>query len=160
MRIPDHDPTDLEDPFAPTRMPLGDHIEELRRHLLRALAGLVVAAVVGFYVSEPVLKFIDAPWCDGAVWSLNPNPALPGTPNGATVHWSDAIRQQRYGPAAKGQLDGEYLDSLEGYVTSNLNFRRAHFRYTTVPLTFAVVIWWVVRRIRSRHVSDDSGSDL
>ena len=42
-----------------------------------------------------------------------------------------------YGVRAKSQLDGEYLDSLEGYVTADLNFRREHFRYTTVPLTFA-----------------------
>ena len=33
-------------------------------------------------------------------------------------------------------MDGEYLDSLEGYVTADLNFRREQFRYTTVPLTF------------------------
>ncbi|MCS6863055.1 MAG: hypothetical protein NZT92_22345, partial [Abditibacteriales bacterium] len=31
----------------------------------------------------------------------------------------------------------EYLDSLEGYVTADLNFNREHFRYTTVPLTFS-----------------------
>jgi hypothetical protein len=37
-----------------------------------------------------------------------------------------------------GQLDGEYLDSLEGYVTANLNFRRDHFSHTTVPLSFSV----------------------
>ena len=31
----------------------------------------------------------------------------------------------------------EYLDSLEGYVTAELNFRREHFRFSTVPLTFS-----------------------
>jgi len=86
---------------------------------------------------QPALLFRNEPWADGAVWSLNPNPHLPTAPNAATVHWDDAIKQQLYGPAAKGQLDGEYLDSLEGYVTADLNFRREHFRHTTVPLTFA-----------------------
>jgi hypothetical protein len=86
---------------------------------------------------NPALIFQDTPWCDGAVWSLNPNPYLPANPNGATVHWSGAIQDQLYGAKAKGQLDGEYLDSLEGYVTANLNFRREHFRHTSVPLTFA-----------------------
>jgi hypothetical protein len=57
--------------------------------------------------------------------------------NAATVHWNDALKQRLYGPAAKGRLDGEYLDSLEGYVTADLNFRREHFRFTTVPLTFS-----------------------
>jgi sec-independent protein translocase protein TatC len=50
-----------DDPFAATRMPMGDHLEDLRRHLLRALAGFVVAAVLGFYVSPQVLNFIKAP---------------------------------------------------------------------------------------------------
>ena len=91
----------------------------------------------------PALQFQDTPWCNGAVWSLNPNPWLRASApasnflNAATIHWSDSIKDQLYGPAAKGRLDGEYLDSLEGYVTANLNYRREHFRFTTVPLTFA-----------------------
>jgi hypothetical protein len=86
---------------------------------------------------QPCLLFRNEPWCNGAVWSLNPNPGLPGPLNAATVYWSEAQKQRRYGPAAMGKLDGEYLDSLEGYVTADLNFRREHFRYSTVPLTFS-----------------------
>jgi hypothetical protein len=86
---------------------------------------------------QPFLLFRSEPWNDGAVWSLNPNPRLPGAPNAATVYWNDEIKRERYGPQANGQLDGEYLDSLEGYVTAELNFARDQFRYTTVPLTFA-----------------------
>lgn len=92
---------------------------------------------------EPSLLFRNEPWCNGAVWSLNPNPRLPaGTNdasagyNAATVHWNNQLKEALYGPNTKGRLDGEYLDSLEGYVTSDLNFRREHFRYTSVPLTF------------------------
>lgn len=85
---------------------------------------------------QPALLFRNEPWANGAVWSLNPNPLLPVDPNAATVYWSDAIRESLYGPNAKGTLDGEYLDSLEGYVTADLNFRREHFAHTTVPLTF------------------------
>ncbi len=86
---------------------------------------------------QPQMKFEDTPWCNGAVWSLNPNPYLPTEINGASVHWSKAVKERLYGPGAKGILDGEYLDSLEGYVTADLNYRREHFRYTTVPLTFS-----------------------
>jgi sec-independent protein translocase protein TatC len=50
-----------EDPFVATRMSLGDHIEELRKHLLRALAGFGVALVAGFFLSPWVLHFIAAP---------------------------------------------------------------------------------------------------
>lgn len=107
---------------------------------------------------QPCLLFRNEPWCNGAVWSLNPNPRLPSAFGGgsadnsaeaaarppgaqafnaAEVHWNDALKERLYGASAKGQLDGEYLDSLEGYVTADLNFRREHFRYTTVPLTFS-----------------------
>jgi len=94
---------------------------------------------------EPCLLFRDEPWCQGAIWSLNPNPHLGMTAagtatneplNAATVHWNDEVRDRLYGPQVPGRLDGEYLDSLEGYVTAELNFRRDHFRFTTVPLTF------------------------
>ena len=87
---------------------------------------------------HPALLFRNEPWANGAVWSLNPNPGLPADPNAATVHWNDSVREQLYGPGAGDRLDGEYLDSLEGYVTANLNFRRDHFAHTTVPLTFAL----------------------
>ncbi len=88
---------------------------------------------------NPSLLFRDEPWCRGAVWSLNPNPQLPGPKNGASIYWNDEVKQTLYGPSAKGQLDGEYLDSLEGYVTADLNFSRAHFQNTTVPLVFAPI---------------------
>ena len=95
---------------------------------------------------QPALSFQDTPWCDGAVWSINPNPHLPvpeaqgskdESYNGGTVHWNPALKAKLYASGPDSPQDGEYLDSLEGYVTADLNFRRDHFRYTTVPLTFA-----------------------
>ncbi len=86
---------------------------------------------------HPALLFRNEPWANGAVWSLNPNPFLPASPNAATVYWNPAMKTRLYGAGLPARLDGEYLDSLEGYVTADLNFRREHFRYTTVPLTFA-----------------------
>ncbi|MGH7170862.1 MAG: twin-arginine translocase subunit TatC [Gemmataceae bacterium] len=50
-----------DDPFAATRMSLGDHIEELRLRLWKALAGFGVALVVGFFLSPTLLRFIAAP---------------------------------------------------------------------------------------------------
>jgi sec-independent protein translocase protein TatC len=38
----------VEDPFAATRMPLGDHLEDLRRHIGRALAGFAAVLVLIF----------------------------------------------------------------------------------------------------------------
>jgi hypothetical protein len=84
---------------------------------------------------RPQYLIRDAPWTDGAVFSLNPSPFLPG-PSEARMYWNDEVKRRLYGPGAEGEQDGEYLDSLEGYVTADENFRREHFRHATVPLTF------------------------
>jgi sec-independent protein translocase protein TatC len=50
-----------DDPFAATRMSLGDHIEELRVRLWKALAGFGIAFVVGFFLSPELLRFLAMP---------------------------------------------------------------------------------------------------
>lgn len=116
----------------------------------RQMAQVSKVAAMWEETGEPGLMFRNEPWCDGAVWSLNPNPRLPAavrredspnaqpaeSSNAATVYWNTELKRSLYGPNAKGTQDGEYLDSIEGYVTADLNFRREHFRYTTVPLCF------------------------
>ena len=42
-------------------MSFGDHIEELRTRMIRAILGFLVALVVGLVVGQPVLDFIQAP---------------------------------------------------------------------------------------------------
>ncbi len=106
------------------------------KHSQHKMAQASVIAEMWDGAGQPCLKFQDTPWCNGAVWSLNPNPHLPGDLNFATAHWNTQIKDKLYGPSTKAQLDGEYLDSLEGYVTADLNFRREHFRFSTVPLGF------------------------
>src|SRR5262245_61538936 len=58
-REPDH--PDPEDMFADTRMTFGEHIEDLRTHLLRAIYGFLIAFVIAIPLGEPVLHFISAP---------------------------------------------------------------------------------------------------
>ena len=53
--------------------------------------------------------------------------------------WSSEVRQRWYGPQRQGDLDGEYIDSSEGYVTDELDFRRDHFAAAQTPLTFSFV---------------------
>jgi Tat protein translocase TatC len=55
------DSSQSEDLFAETRMTFGEHIEDLRRHLIRAIAGFLVALVFSFYPGYYVLEFIKAP---------------------------------------------------------------------------------------------------
>jgi hypothetical protein len=101
------------------------------------MATATIAAGTQDAAGHAQLQFLNTPWANGAVWSLNPNPNLAAATNGATVHWNETIKTQLYGPGANGTQDGEYLDSIEGYVTAELNFRREHFRNSTVPLTFS-----------------------
>jgi sec-independent protein translocase protein TatC len=54
-------PGDSEDLFADTRMSFGEHIEELRTHLWRAILGFLVCLVFSFAIGWPVLRFIARP---------------------------------------------------------------------------------------------------
>ena len=81
------------------------------------------------------VRLLDTPWCNGAVWSMNSLPQIPGEVTDFKLKWNPDIRETLYGPNRKGDLDGEYIDSSEGYVTDELDFRRDHF-VGECPLTF------------------------
>lgn len=55
------DVPDPDDLFSDTRMTFGEHIEDLRTHLMRAVVGFAVAFVASFLIAKPVLRFIAAP---------------------------------------------------------------------------------------------------
>jgi sec-independent protein translocase protein TatC len=50
-----------EDMFADTRMTFGEHIEDLRLHLWRAIGGFLIALLVSFFIGKPLLRFISLP---------------------------------------------------------------------------------------------------
>jgi sec-independent protein translocase protein TatC len=52
---------DPDDFFAHTRMSLGDHLEELRGALWRALYGFFIGMIIGFFLAESALKLISRP---------------------------------------------------------------------------------------------------
>ena len=52
---------DADDLFADTRMSFGDHIEDLRGHLWRAVIGFGIAMLLSFSFSVYVLEFIQKP---------------------------------------------------------------------------------------------------
>ncbi len=52
---------DPDDYFADTRMSFGDHIEELRTHLWRAIKWFLLALFVSFFLGKTVMNFITAP---------------------------------------------------------------------------------------------------
>ena len=79
----------------------------------------------------------DTPWCDGAVWSINSMPNVAGQVTDFKNKWNPDLRERLYGRRSRGDLDGEYIDSSEGYVTEELDFRREHFAIAQTPLTFS-----------------------
>jgi hypothetical protein len=83
-------------------------------------------------------RLLDTPWCNGAVWSMNSMPEIAGQVTDFKNKWNAELRKKLYGPGADGVLDGEYIDSSEGYVTDELDFRRDHFSAARTPLTFSL----------------------
>ena len=81
-------------------------------------------------------KLLDTPWCNGAVWSINSMPGFPGEISHFKLQWNEKIIDSLYGPNAKGNLDGEYVDSSEGYATAVMDYDREHFAVAQTPLTF------------------------
>jgi len=79
------------------------------------------------------------PWSDGALFLLNPDPEIPETPespvNKAHLSYSVPDADRRYSDKSRGILDGEYIDSIEGWF-SNINYRREHFACSDFPLVF------------------------
>ncbi|HMC67471.1 MAG TPA: twin-arginine translocase subunit TatC, partial [Gemmataceae bacterium] len=59
MNVRDYDHSD--DMFTDTRMSFGEHIEELRTHLIRAIVGFGVAMGISFFLGQPVLDYIILP---------------------------------------------------------------------------------------------------
>ncbi|UCD49743.1 MAG: hypothetical protein JSW27_19690, partial [Phycisphaerales bacterium] len=83
-------------------------------------------------------RLLDTPWSDGAVWSINSMPGIVGETTDFKNKWNAALRDRLYGPQKQADLDGEYIDSSEGYVTDELDFRRDHFASADTPLTFSI----------------------
>src|SRR5437899_4189839 len=52
---------DSEDLFADTRMTFGEHLEDLRKHLLRAIYGFLIALCFGLVIGKSVLRIISQP---------------------------------------------------------------------------------------------------
>jgi hypothetical protein len=93
----------------------------------------------GYYNAEgvPAARFRNEPWNEGAVWSMNSMPGIPGEMTDFKSKWNPQLRQRLYESTQRGELDGEYIDSSEGYVTDELDFRRDHFAAAETPLVFA-----------------------
>jgi sec-independent protein translocase protein TatC len=52
---------DPEDMFNDSRMSFGDHLEELRTHLWRAVKGFILAMIIALCIGKYVVEFVTAP---------------------------------------------------------------------------------------------------
>ncbi len=52
---------DPDDMFSDTRMTFGEHIDDLRTHLLRAIKGFILGMLVSIFLASWILEFITAP---------------------------------------------------------------------------------------------------
>lgn len=51
------------EPAVASRMSFGDHLEELRRRVIRALLGLLLATIICFHYGDVIIGFLTAPYC-------------------------------------------------------------------------------------------------
>jgi hypothetical protein len=76
------------------------------------------------------------PWCDGAVFGVNPSPGVPTQP-GRLTQFQNLTSQIDEAFKRSPRLTGVYHDSFEMYLFSKaLNYRREHFRDAAIPLVF------------------------
>jgi hypothetical protein len=112
---------------------------------------------------NPNVEFQNAPWTNGAVWVLNPNPRLPqpeGQATKASLSYTRTMGDRSYGTTAKGIQDGEYLDSIEGWADV-LDFRADSLKRSPAPATFTtedrrpVIPTWFSVHALARSMRDD-----
>lgn len=77
---------------------------------------------------------VDAPWCDGAVFTVEADPDISPEPSGLSQHGEKLAIIER--AMAAGPLGGTYIDSFEGWAMRP-DHRREHFAAADVPLTFS-----------------------
>ncbi len=125
---------------------LPEQVPRSRDALLSKLHDLDPAALPREAVERSVMKTADGlprfafekrPWCDGVLWSMNPNPRLPGASTAARLWWNPEIKARDYLQESVPGAGGEFIDSAEGYAMAELDFDREHLRYSTAAPTFS-----------------------
>ena len=112
---------------------------EVNRRVAQGDKGALALLTSGFHDESGrlIAQATQLPWCDGVVWSINSSPAVRGDVTDFKNKWNADVKERFYSAASHGDLDGEYLDSIEGYATAELNFRREHLATAQESLTFS-----------------------
>ncbi|MCW3094978.1 MAG: hypothetical protein JWL77_596 [Chthonomonadaceae bacterium] len=112
------------------------------------------------------LEFRNEPWANGAVFVMDTNPELAATPDRPTrayLDYNTDMAMKMYGAEAKrtrGDQDGEYLDSLEGW-SDVQDYRPSDIAANPYPLPFdtdsrrPVLPQWYSTHTFARFLRDD-----
>ena len=79
---------------------------------------------------------VDAAWCDGIVWSMNSAPGVEQPNHYNTIINEEKIANWVENPDPLANVSGWYIDSIEGYITEDLDHTRAHFGAMKTPLSY------------------------
>ena len=127
----------LNNPKEPTTIASGlKEVERLIQTGKNPRASAFASSVMHDVNGKPVGQVKDTPWCNGIVWSMNSAPGIQGEMTDFKVKWGKDVQEQFHSPNAKGNLEGEYIDSSECYVTHYIDTRRDHFKAYELPLTY------------------------
>jgi hypothetical protein len=85
---------------------------------------------------RPAGIFVDAAWCNGLVWSMNSAPGLPEPNHFSTIWNEEKCKQYVEVDDPLHRVKGWYIDSIEGYITEDLDYNREHFAYMATPTSF------------------------
>lgn len=99
---------------------------------------------------KPFGYYRETPWSIGVVWSMSELPGIAdkygNEYSSFGFKWNFNHRKAHYPLSDAGSikvpgrgLDGEYIDSAEGYITAELDFRKDHLNLAKAPLTFSPV---------------------
>ncbi|MHC4563766.1 MAG: hypothetical protein ACYS8X_13480 [Planctomycetota bacterium] len=79
---------------------------------------------------------VDAAWCDGIVWSMNSAPGIQQPNHYSTIINDEKIANWVENPDPMANVSGWYIDSIEGYITEDLDHNPAHFSAMKTPLSY------------------------
>lgn len=155
-----------EDLFESTKMSFGEHLEELRVVLFRALIGLIVGFLIGLWAAEHVVKFIQKPLVDAlqehySARAIARLEALYGKEN-ISKELRDFVKDNRIiyedllieaselsriiemaqaPPTAKFQAPTERLPLPQGHLVQARFWKRLDPKITTLSAQEAFMIW-------------------
>ncbi len=99
---------------------------------------------------KPFGYYRETPWSIGIVWSMSELPGIAekyGYESSSfgfkwnfdhkTAHYPISTTDRITVPGSG--IDGEYIDSAEGYITTELDFRKDHLALAKTPLTFSLI---------------------